>query len=568
MHTPDAPLHIGRLRLRAPASQWAQARATLAATLARAPWPQDDGIVVLRRLNARGQLSELPARAADEAARVVQRAVPAASPAADTAEAVRFRDALDYRACLLGDLLDGCAQQRWHWRHRQALLSAPLTQAVAELLGEAPLQLPALLDHPSLRSRAPALWIAMDPHSAGSLLDRLGEATGWAHALRQARDGSPAIDWDGSGQDRGQPASPRPDARAAATDMGAGEDRHRLRAPLALRPQDRLPRAFGTGLTSQDPRVLLPALLLLWRQAPARLSAADAATQLRRWAAELLQAAIEPPGTVARPRPAAPRPMKAPPTPAPAPHEGAPGELGPLPPGTARQPASSRSTPQPHAAEPSGRPSTTPPGHPPPQPPRAGDPDPPSIATPDGADLGERVNWPDGPSQDRFSTRFGGCFFLLNALNLPAWQSQRRQWQEPQAGWRQWLRLIWSLDGELDAALETFLVRCCGLETAEGTTAADALATLRPAQAENITAQAAPREGSAAWLREAALRRYGSAALAAALAPRVARVSADASDLRVHLRMADIDLDIRRSGLDINPGWLPWLGRVVQFHYE
>ena len=29
-----------------------------------------------------------------------------------------------------------------------------------------------------------------------------------------------------------------------------------------------------------------------------------------------------------------------------------------------------------------------------------------------------------------------------------------------------------------------------------------------------------------------------------------------------------IDLDIRLAGLDINPGWVPWLGRVVNFHYR
>jgi hypothetical protein len=27
------------------------------------------------------------------------------------------------------------------------------------------------------------------------------------------------------------------------------------------------------------------------------------------------------------------------------------------------------------------------------------------------------------------------------------------------------------------------------------------------------------------------------------------------------------DLRIRRAGLDLDPGWLPWMGRVVAFHY-
>jgi hypothetical protein len=25
---------------------------------------------------------------------------------------------------------------------------------------------------------------------------------------------------------------------------------------------------------------------------------------------------------------------------------------------------------------------------------------------------------------------------------------------------------------------------------------------------------------------------------------------------------------VRRLGLDIDPGWLPWFGRVVAFHYR
>jgi hypothetical protein len=28
------------------------------------------------------------------------------------------------------------------------------------------------------------------------------------------------------------------------------------------------------------------------------------------------------------------------------------------------------------------------------------------------------------------------------------------------------------------------------------------------------------------------------------------------------------DLRIRRAGLDIDPGWIPWFARVVTFHYQ
>jgi hypothetical protein len=31
--------------------------------------------------------------------------------------------------------------------------------------------------------------------------------------------------------------------------------------------------------------------------------------------------------------------------------------------------------------------------------------------------------------------------------------------------------------------------------------------------------------------------------------------------------MSAVRLPVRLAGLDINPGWVPWLGRVVTFHY-
>ena len=44
-------------------------------------------------------------------------------------------------------------------------------------------------------------------------------------------------------------------------------------------------------------------------------------------------------------------------------------------------------------------------------------------------------------------------------------------------------------------------------------------------------------------------------------------VRAVRGELDVTLPMKVIDIRIRRAGLDINPGWLPWFGFVVRFHY-
>lgn len=50
------------------------------------------------------------------------------------------------------------------------------------------------------------------------------------------------------------------------------------------------------------------------------------------------------------------------------------------------------------------------------------------------------------------------------------------------------------------------------------------------------------------------------------LQPAVLRASETHLDL--HLAATTIDVALRLSGLDLDPGWVPWLGRVVAFHYD
>jgi hypothetical protein len=57
----------------------------------------------------------------------------------------------------------------------------------------------------------------------------------------------------------------------------------------------------------------------------------------------------------------------------------------------------------------------------------------------------------------------------------------------------------------------------------------------------------------------------------AAIAPvvgRPGRVEASPGWIDVHLELADVDVTVRRAGLDLDPGWVPWLGVVVRFCYE
>jgi hypothetical protein len=71
------------------------------------------------------------------------------------------------------------------------------------------------------------------------------------------------------------------------------------------------------------------------------------------------------------------------------------------------------------------------------------------------------------------------------------------------------------------------------------------------------------------WLTAARrwLRRGGGIGLAS-LALRSGSASLTPTHVDIHFRVNDSDMRVRRLALDIDPGWLPWFGQVVSFHYE
>jgi len=145
----------------------------------------------------------------------------------------------------------------------------------------------------------------------------------------------------------------------------------------------------------------------------------------------------------------------------------------------------------------------------------------------------------------------GGCFFLLNVLALPAAQEHLAREEEfpgAVAGWLWLYRLGRCLGVEADPPLAGFLAWEVGLED--------------PGELDGV-----PPLRCEAELRRLAEGRFGGKALRVASVDLPALVSADRSHVDVHYRLADARLEVRRVGLDVNPGWLPWLGRVVTFHY-
>ena len=63
------------------------------------------------------------------------------------------------------------------------------------------------------------------------------------------------------------------------------------------------------------------------------------------------------------------------------------------------------------------------------------------------------------------------------------------------------------------------------------------------------------------------LRRIGHIGLAS-LVLRPGGLALTATHADVHFQLDQTDLRVRRLGLDVDPRWLPWFGRVVAFHYR
>ncbi len=62
------------------------------------------------------------------------------------------------------------------------------------------------------------------------------------------------------------------------------------------------------------------------------------------------------------------------------------------------------------------------------------------------------------------------------------------------------------------------------------------------------------------------VRRYAEMNLFA-LIKRPGFIATTKTHLDVTIPVDRLDVRVRMAGLDINPGWVPWLGRVIQFHY-
>lgn len=166
-------------------------------------------------------------------------------------------------------------------------------------------------------------------------------------------------------------------------------------------------------------------------------------------------------------------------------------------------------------------------------------------------------------------TEFAGLVFLLGAAaaaGIPF-----RPQEDPALAGRP-IRWVLSLLGRAIVPVapdDPALLALCGLEPGRAHVSLDGPEPT-PAERRRLLCRAHR------WRRAAAdrLRLAGAppgqtdGELVARLAGRPGHIVADPGWIEVVLPIGCVDTTIRRAGLDLDPGWVPWLGVVVEYRYE
>lgn len=166
-------------------------------------------------------------------------------------------------------------------------------------------------------------------------------------------------------------------------------------------------------------------------------------------------------------------------------------------------------------------------------------------------------------------TAAGGLLFTLNLLRQLAWPEWLPAGTRPQAAELtvNWLRVqAQRLALPVDDALLAWLADWGELpEFPDSAASPDSLREgLSPARAARVLQWPLRISLTLAVQRRCWRRaRLGWRPLVR----RPARLSWTATHVDVFFTHRQADVRVRRAGLDLDPGWLPWLGRVVSFHY-
>ncbi|MEW5755362.1 MAG: hypothetical protein AB1810_03585 [Pseudomonadota bacterium] len=520
-----------------------QATARLRQQIEWSDWPEapDQSWVFIRQVRAQAPAERL-ALALTSAVRDLVRS-------GGAEEVVRFANLTELLAALLTDLLQGQAAQRWYWQrwaHLFELSAKAPAQSVVTLLAEHLDLLPAVCARLAQQRSLERLWLSLDSAGAVQLMAELA----WRHGIRL----------------------PPLDELAKAADSTAAS-RHETRASLRLsRTLQQRWAPILNLFTSSDPRRLLALLLLgqeaapmMLRQAPLTLLAQlDALTRPARpvsYAEQRADRATPPPARFGAP--SAATPGSTPETPdSMAPVDATSGHAPAVPVGVAthepevpvlsserypRRDGQHTETTAERGDVSAMSPTAVTTSHEDPAP-SIGTEEVPPQRPPQAV---HSINTSRDPAFERFHTQQGGLLYLLNLLNRPEVRVLLEDfWEHLPNGWGWLYRLGQELQLDETDPLVAYIAVQLGFDHPEQ------LAELPPLPAREQLLALAQR-----WYGRAGLWTPGLLRLDA-------RVQADPSHVDLYAPLSAVQLPVRLAGLDINPGWLPWLGRVVNFHYE
>lgn len=156
------------------------------------------------------------------------------------------------------------------------------------------------------------------------------------------------------------------------------------------------------------------------------------------------------------------------------------------------------------------------------------------------------------PDQGTAYCQQGGIFYLLNFMareNTQVLLKQYHAYEMLQGPWGCLYRIAKLLKLKEDLALEQFIAYRMGLNSIEDL-------------------QSIPALSHAEHYQHYAEKLYGPLVWNSQLLSIPAHIQYSVSHLDIHYPLQNVQVEVRRVGLDINPGWLSWLGQVVHFHYH
>lgn len=539
-------------RLRVKASR--RSAASIVKDLENGSWPVtlDEQWLFVRQLSVTAPRAELRLRSAQALQEKIAQAVDGSKPAARHADAVYFHSFPQLLAFLLRDLARADLAGKWYWQRWAWLLRETQDLAVARLLWESSDYLAAVIEELMAIDVLAVVWRRLSPDGALQILKKLpgtaaGEDSfsGMNEAARQSRFRSCLHLARKTFQGRHAELSPWREALAALPDT---DPRCQLAAVIAgqqycpliaARDRQALVQAFFTLFGNQD--AAAAAVVSGETESDSERDGQD--RPARKEQSEVhgsdpasISEAQEPPADAARP----------------AGNSGAHNVSGPQREVRAEHRSGAWLQDKPSFnVEPDDLPK--------------------DVSTvskrlePDEQSAGRSEIHTPPPSRRHsesdaastpgltLNTRCGGLFYLINALqHCDACMELLMQDQSDAfgSGWLWLVDLARRLDEDLDENILQFIAAQCGCKDSETLLALPAAAPM-----DDVEAMLAAR------YRE---RDVWDAALIQA----PARVAATASHIDVYFPLSAVRLPVRLAALDINPGWVPWLGRVVTFYYR